>query len=156
MEPIQLDRVDSRFKRDLSRLPEARHLMACYTCLTCASSCPVAQVESRFNPIRIIRMALLGLREDVLGSEELWLCTSCYTCQERCPNDVSITDFLTLLKNMAMKEGKAPTGIRAQEDLVRTQGRIYPLDDFDNKKRGKMDLPPLPTSCEVIRELFPG
>jgi heterodisulfide reductase subunit C len=101
-------------------------------------------------------MALLGLRDDVLGSEELWLCTSCYTCQERCPNDVSITDFLTLLKNMAMKEGKAPTGIRAQEDLVRSQGRIYPLDDFDNKKRGKMDLPPLPTSCEVIRELFPG
>ena len=155
METIQLDGVDAGFKRDLSRRPEARNLMACYTCMTCASSCPVAQVESRFNPIRIIRMALLGLKKDVLGCEELWLCSSCYTCQERCPNDVSITDFLTLLKNMALKEGKAPQGIRAQEDLVRTQGRIYPLDDFDNKKRRKIDLPPLPTSCEVIQELFP-
>ncbi len=155
METIQLDRVDTGFKRELARLTEARNLMACFTCLTCAASCPVAQVDSRFNPIRIIRMALLGLKEDVLGAESLWLCSSCYTCQERCPNNVSITDFLTLLKNMALAEGHAPQGIRAQEDLVRTHGRIYPLDDFDNKKRQKIDLPALPTSCEVLKELFP-
>ena len=154
-ETIQLDGVDSGFKWELARRPEARNLMACFTCLTCAASCPVAQVDSRFNPIRIIRMALLGLKEDVLGSGSLWLCSSCYTCQERCPNDVSITDFLTLLKNMALEEGHAPQGIRAQEDLVRTHGRIYPLDDFDNKKRQKIDLPPLPTSCEVMGKLFP-
>jgi len=155
MDPIRLDGVDSDFKRALVEKPEAEKLRACFTCLTCASSCPVAQVESRFNPIRIIRMALLGLKEDVLGNDELWLCSSCYTCQERCPNDVRITDFLVLLKNMAVREGKAPTGIRAQEDLVRTHGRIYPLDDFDNKKRLKIELPELPTSCEVMRELFP-
>ncbi|MFO7785907.1 MAG: 4Fe-4S dicluster domain-containing protein [Thermodesulfobacteriota bacterium] len=154
METIQLDNLDSGFKRELARLPEAANLMACFTCLTCVASCPVAQVDSRFNPIRIIRMALMGLREDVLKCEELWLCSSCYTCQERCPNDVRITDFLTLLKNMALKEGHAPQGIRAQEDLVRTHGRIYPLDDFDNKKRRKIDLPPLPTSCDVLEALF--
>lgn len=155
METIELDRVDSGFKRELARLPEAEHLMACFTCLTCAASCPVAQVDSRFNPIRIIRMALLGLKEEALGGDELWLCSSCYTCQERCPNEVRITDFLTLLKNMALDAGNAPQGIRAQEDLVRTHGRIYPLDDFDNKKRQKVNLPPLPTSCEVLKELFP-
>jgi len=155
VETIQLDGADAGFKRKLARRPEARNLMACFTCLTCAASCPVAQVDSRFNPIRIIRMALLGLKQDVLGNETLWLCSSCYTCQERCPNDVSITDFLTLLKNMALEEGHAPQGIRAQEDLVRTHGRIYPLDDFDNKKRRKIDLPPLPTHCEVTDKLFP-
>lgn len=155
MEIIQLDHVDSEFKQELARRPESEKLRACFTCLTCASSCPVGQVDPRFNPIHFIRMALLGLKQEVLGSHELWLCSSCYTCQERCPNDVRITDFLTLLKNMAMEEGHAPTGIRAQEDLVRTHGRIYPLDEFDNKKRQKVDLPELPTSCEVLRELFP-
>ncbi len=154
MESIQLDHLNSGFRRELARLPEAANLMTCFTCLTCAASCPVAQVESRFNPIRIIRMALLGLREEVLACNELWLCSSCYTCQERCPNNVRITDFLTLLKNMAVREGHAPQGIRAQEDLVRTHGRIYPLDDFDNKKRQKIDLPPLPTSCDVLDALF--
>lgn len=154
MEMIQLDGVDADFKKDLAERPESAKLRACFTCLTCASSCPVAQVESRFNPIRLIRMALLGLKEEVLGSPELWLCSSCYTCQERCPNDVRITDFLVHLKNLAVHAGKAPQGIRAQEDLVLTHGRIYPLDDFDNKKRQKIDLPELPTSCDVMKELF--
>jgi heterodisulfide reductase subunit C len=62
---------------------------------------------------------------------------------------------MTLLKNMAMKQGHAPPGIRAQWDLVRKEGRIYPLDDFDNKKRGKIGLPALPTSCEIVESLFP-
>ena len=61
---------------------------------------------------------------------------------------------MTLLKNLAVKEGHMPTGIRAQLDLVKGQGRIYPLDDFDNKKRNKVGLPALPTTCESAQELF--
>jgi heterodisulfide reductase subunit C len=119
------------------------------------ASCPIGVVNSKFNPFRIIRMALYGLKEEVLSSEFIWLCSSCYACQERCPQEVSITEFMVVLKNMALKEGHAPTGIRAQLDLVKGQGRIYPLDDFDNKKRNKAGLPSLPTSCEIIKELFP-
>jgi heterodisulfide reductase subunit C len=62
---------------------------------------------------------------------------------------------MTLLKNMAVKEGHAPAGVRAQLDLIKTHGRIYPLDDFDNKKRTKINLPVLPTSCKVMKDLFP-
>ena len=68
---------------------------------------------------------------------------------------VRITDILMLLKNMAVKAGNAPAGIRAQMDIIKGNGRIYPLDDFDNKKRQKIDLPPIPTSCDVVRDLFP-
>jgi hypothetical protein len=56
---------------------------------------------------------------------------------------------------MAVKEGHAPGGIKAQRDLIRRQGRIYAIDEFDNKKRNKIDLPSLPTGCEVIKMLFP-
>jgi heterodisulfide reductase subunit C len=48
-----------------------------------------------------------------------------------------------------------PAGIRAQLDLVKGGGRIYPIDDFDNKKRAKIDLPAVPTTCEVVKDLFP-
>ena len=99
-------------------------------------------------------MALYGLKEEILRSDFIWLCSTCYACQERCPQGVSITDFMTLLKNMAIKEGHAPAGIRAQLKLVKGEGRIYPIDDFDNKKRNKAGLPPLPTSCGAIKELF--
>jgi heterodisulfide reductase subunit C len=62
---------------------------------------------------------------------------------------------MTLLKNLAVKEGNMPAGIRAQRDIIKGEGRIYPIDDFDNKKRGKVGLPPIPTSCKVVTKLFP-
>ena len=59
-------------------------------------------------------------------------------------------------KNLAAEAGKMPVGIRAQRDIIKGEGRIYPLDDFDNKKRGKVGLPPIPTSCSMIKKLFPS
>jgi heterodisulfide reductase subunit C len=155
MDKIDLENSDPNFKYELAKEPGGKGIMACFTCRTCTASCPITAVNERFNPLRIIRMAIFGLKKEVLGSDFIWLCSSCYACQERCPQSVSITEFMTLLKNKAMKEGLAPTGIRAQLDLVKTHGRIYPLDDFDNKKRKKINLPSLPTSCEVLKDLFP-
>ena len=155
MADIDLTKADPKFRKELVAQPGGEKLLACFTCRTCTASCPVSAVNNKFSPYRIIRLALYGLKKEVLESDFIWLCSSCYACQERCPQGVSITEFMTLLKNMAVREGHAPIGIRAQKDLIRTHGRIYPLDDFDNKKRKKIDLPSLPTSCEVMKELFP-
>ena len=155
MGTINLDQADANFKKELLNQPGGENISACFTCRTCTASCPITAVNDKFNPLRIIRMALYGLRREVLESDFIWLCSSCYACQERCPQGVSITEFMTLLKNMAKKEGHAPQGIRAQLDIVKGEGRIYPIDDFDNKKRNKINLPPLPTSCDVVKDLFP-
>ena len=155
MPDIDLEKTDLDFIRELEVQLGGEKISACFTCRTCAASCPITEVNGAFNPARIIRMALYGLKEEVLGSDFIWLCSSCYACQERCPQGVGITEFMTLLKNMAVKAGHAPPGIRAQRDLVIGQGRIYPIDDFDNKKRNKIDLPSLPTSCDVVKKLFP-
>lgn len=156
MTTISLESANPNFRHELLQQPGGEDIMACFTCRTCTASCPITAVNEKFNPLRIIRLALYGLKKEVLESDFIWLCSSCYACQERCPQGVSITEFMTLLKNMAMKAGNAPTGIRAQLDLIKTHGRIYPLDDFDNKKRNKIDLPSLPTSCEVVKDLFSG
>lgn len=156
MGEIRLDKVDKDFKRELTGQPGGEKIMACFTCRTCVASCPVTAVNDAFNPLRIIRMALYGLKEQVLESDFIWLCSSCYACQERCPQGVSITEFMTLLKNLAVREGKMPQGIKAQRDLIRDKGRIYPIDDFDNKKRAKIGLPELPTSLDRVKELLEG
>ncbi len=154
MGDINLETTDPNFKYELAQQPGGEKIMACFNCHTCTASCPITAVNERFNPFRIIRMSLYGLKNEVLGSDFIWLCSSCYACQERCPQGVSITEFMTLLKNMAVKEGNAPPGIKMQLDVVKGKGRIYPIDDFDNKKRKKVDLPPLPTSCDVVKDLF--
>ena len=155
MGTVDLDRCDPDFAKALARQPEAEKIRRCFTCRTCVAGCPMSAVDDAFNPARIIRMALYGMKKEILESPFIWLCSSCYTCQERCPQGVRITDFMTLLKNMAVREGHEPTGIKAQMDLTKGHGRIYPLDDFDNKKRKKAGLPELPTSCNMIQKLFP-
>jgi heterodisulfide reductase subunit C len=151
---IDLDEINEAFLAELKRHADTASISACFACRTCTASCPASEVTDRFNPARIIRMALYGLKDRVLQSDFVWLCTSCYACQERCPQGVRITDFMTVLKNMAVKEGHIPAGIKAQMDLIHTESRIYPLDDFDNKKRKKAGLPELPTSCEVVKKLL--
>ncbi len=148
---FDLSRADPEFRAKLMR---SRKIGACFMCRTCTASCPITTVDRRFNPLKIIRMAIYGFKEEVLKSDFIWLCSSCYTCQESCPQGVRITDFMTVLKNLAVKEGYVPPGVKAQMDIIKGAGRIYPLDDFDNKKREKAGLPPLPTSCDAIKQLF--
>lgn len=65
-----------------------------------------------------------------------------------------IPDLMTALKNQGLKTGHAPREVRLQMNIIKDQGRIYPIDEFDNKKRGKLNLPSLPTSCEAVSTLF--
>lgn len=154
MAEIDLSNTDPSFREELAKAPGGENISACFVCRTCMASCPISAVNQEFNPFRIIRLALYGLKDEVLKSDFIWLCSSCYACQERCPQGVSITEFMTILKNLAFKEGYAPAGIRTQMALIKGQGRIYPIDEFDNKKRDKAGLPPLPTSCDVVKELL--
>lgn len=156
MTTLDLEKADPGFRESLRGQPGGEHITACFLCRTCTASCPITAVEATFNPYRIIRLATLGFKDEVLGSDFIWLCSSCYACQERCPQGVRITDFMVLLKNLAVKEGHVPAGARTQMEIIRGEGRVYPIDDFDNKKRGKMALPPLPTSCAVVKQLFPA
>jgi heterodisulfide reductase subunit C len=154
MSVIDLKMADPGFRQALLSEEGAENIAACFMCRTCTASCPISHVDKRFNPLRIIRMALYGLRDQVLQSDFIWLCSSCYACQERCPQGVSITEFMTALKNLAVRAGHAPAGARLQMDLIIREGRIYPIDEFDNKKRNKLGLPSLPTSCEKAAVLL--
>lgn len=154
MAEINLDLADADFRKELAAQAGAEKIHACFTCRTCVASCPVAAANEKFNPLRIIRLALYGLKKEVLENDFIWLCSSCFTCQERCPQGVRITDFMTLLKNMAVKQGNIPAAVKMQKDIITEKGRIYALDEFDNKKRNKMGLPSLPTTCEVMKVLF--
>ena len=79
-------------------------LTSCYQCGTCASSCPVAKITPRFNPREVIKLSLLGEKEEVISGDAIWLCCSCYNCQERCPQKVEIADVMYALRNIALKE----------------------------------------------------
>jgi heterodisulfide reductase subunit C len=127
----------------------------CYQCGTCASSCPVAKTTYKFNPRQIIRLALLGDRDEVLSSEAIWLCASCYNCQERCPQKVEVADLIYALRNIAIQEGKIPPIYSEFAAGMIRDGRIAPVSKFLERKRSEYGLPPLkPTGVEAARRIL--
>jgi len=127
----------------------------CYQCGTCASSCPVARITPRFNPREVIKLSLLGEKEEVLSSDAIWLCCSCYNCQERCPQKVEIADVIYALRNIAIKEGNIPNIYSEFASALLNNGRIVGISKFLEKKRLTLGLPDLqPTGVNALRKIL--
>ena len=146
--------IDANFKYEITKEPGGENFLLCFQCGTCTASCPVQAVDESYNARRIIRMALLGLREEVLKSEFIWLCSTCYTCYERCPKDVRITEVMNAIKNIAVREGFIHPSFKAQVELLKKHGRLIEISDFENKMRFKLGLPPIKESAEETKKIF--
>jgi len=96
----------------------------------------------------IIRKALLGLKEEVISAPELWYCTTCYTCQDRCPQDVNPTDVIKAIRNIAVAEGYMLDNHRKTAAKVVQAGHAVPLDkDTWKKMRESVGLEPVPPNA---------
>jgi len=127
----------------------------CYQCGTCASSCPVAKITERFNPREVIKLSLLGEKEEILSGDAVWLCASCYNCQERCPQKVEIADIIYALRNMAFRAQYAPDIYSEFASAFRNDGRIVSVSKFAEKKRLDYGLPPLqPVGVEALSKIL--
>ncbi len=115
---ILLSGLDKDFKYEIAARPGAAYFKRCFSCGSCTASCPVAELDERFNPRLIIRQALFGLKQEVLSSPLLWYCSQCYTCYARCPQDVRFTDVMAVLRDMAVEGGYAPEALRTKTKAV--------------------------------------
>jgi heterodisulfide reductase subunit C len=75
----------------------------CYQCFTCTLGCPVAKYMD-YKPDQIVRMVQLGLKQQVLTSEAIWICCACETCVTRCPNEIDVPKLMDILKETAIRE----------------------------------------------------
>ena len=78
-------------------------IRACINCGTCSGSCPSGR-RTAMRTRSAIRRALIG-DESVLSDISIWFCSTCYTCYERCPRNIPITDIIIKLRNIAVEEG---------------------------------------------------
>lgn len=102
---ISTNDLDPNFKYEVAEEPGGENIKVCFSCGICTAGCPVSEIDPRYNPRRIIRMVILGMREEVLSSDLIWLCSLCYTCYARCPQNVKFTEVMGALRNMAVREG---------------------------------------------------
>lgn len=83
-------------------------LFSCYQCRRCAAGCPVYDEDCRVTPDQLVRMVLLGDRQNALSNPLIWKCVSCLTCGTRCPNNIRGGRIAETLKKMAAEAGIKP------------------------------------------------
>jgi heterodisulfide reductase subunit C len=142
--PIKASEIDPKFKYEISKMHGGEKVMRCFQCGTCTSDCPIARFSETYRPRQIIRMAQLGLRNRVLNSDTLWLCAACFTCTDRCPQDVEVASVIRVLRNLAAEKGIVPQVFKEEASSILESGYAYRIPELRLKKRETLGLPPLP------------
>jgi len=99
--------MDDLFKNEVKNTPGGANVLNCFLCGSCTAGCPVNEIDDAYNPRKLMRMILLGQKEEVLGSKELWKCNQCHACVSHCPQDVRFADIVRALREMAVAQGYA-------------------------------------------------
>ena len=123
----------------------------CFQCGTCGGGCPSGR-RTPYRVRQIVRKCLLGLREEVVSDPALWMCTTCYTCQERCPRSVKIVDIIKMARNEAAKAGYMADAHKATGSFVIKFGHGVPINDKTKDLRKAIGLDELPPTVHAFPE----
>lgn len=102
-------------------MTEQLELFGCIQCGKCTGGCPVAR-KTVLNIRGMIYHMLVEPELDLNAHEELWDCTCCFTCVERCPKDVRPAELIIGLRGQLVESGRVPETIGAALMGVFRQG----------------------------------
>ena len=97
-------------------LPDGGNLNACLTCGACASGCPATGLEG-MDPRKFLRMAALGMDEEILTMNWVWMCSMCQRCIYVCPMQINIPQLVFNARASWPRE-KKPIGIIGSCDMA--------------------------------------
>jgi heterodisulfide reductase subunit C len=134
------------FLVEVLNTPGGEDVLQCYQCGTCSGSCPVID-EMEHGPRRIMHLIHSGEEELVLSSHDMWFCVSCYSCANRCPRGIEITDVMASLRSLAMQKGytddkEAKFG-KSFAETVKHHGRMFEPELMIRYYLRSMDIPGL-------------
>ena len=81
----------------------------CFQCGLCDTVCPWNRVRT-FSMRKIVREATFGLTD--IESEEIWRCTTCGRCPQRCPRDVQQIASGVALRRIATEYQVFPKAVK--------------------------------------------
>lgn len=117
------------FRRQVEQL-SGQNVSTCFQCEKCTNGCPLYSWMDVL-PHRMMRCIQLGLKDDALRSNTIWVCASCETCTARCPNAIDIAHVMDTLRQISQREGvpasqrSVPIFHKAFLNSIRRHGRVY-------------------------------
>jgi ferredoxin len=123
-EPLRVNKKNRKLAVD------AKMADVCFTCGTCAGGCPVTGIDG-FDPRKAIRMAALGLDDELIDSRWPWICTLCGRCENQCPMGVNLLKTFRKARTLRDRD-KVPGPIHkgTMMNLQRGNNLGIPRDDF--------------------------
>jgi len=125
---IKINQLDPQFKYEIANKPGGESLFNCFACGKCSAVCPISEVNEEFNPRKIIHMILLGMKEEVLSNEFIWLCATCDACSFRCPQEVRMADIMGVARRIAEEEMYVPSNFNQLMEIVKSFSKLYELN----------------------------
>jgi Fe-S oxidoreductase len=105
-----LGRIPGDMKSSIAEMATTlgEDIQICIQCGVCSGSCPVAS-EMEYTPRKIIAMVRAEMEDEILASESIWRCLSCYLCQVRCPREIKLIDkIVDTRRHLVQEEAKFP------------------------------------------------
>lgn len=145
--------INDRLKRMQNEISDY-----CFQCAKCTSGCEAHKLLE-LEPHKIVALLKRGLINELVNSDVIWTCMTCFKCRERCPQRVAPVEILFALKNMAVASGKQlPGKYTAMLQSILSTGLIQDVQQITSKtnkvvKREDLGLPPLikPTDLEKFQ-----
>ena len=140
---------------DLIKVNGGTSFQFCYQCGICDVVCPWNRVTS-FSMRKIVRQATFGLT--AIEQEDIWRCTTCGTCPQRCPRGVNQIEAGVSLRKIATEYGVFPDSVAP---IVTVSGSLMaegnPFDIERGKRADWAQGLPVKTFAEGTEILyFPG
>ncbi|MFW9934538.1 MAG: 4Fe-4S dicluster domain-containing protein [Candidatus Thorarchaeota archaeon] len=147
--------VDEQLEEISSKLAKRVDTQSCYSCGTCVAACPVSRLVGSdiYHPRRVVKATLEGKAAALLTDTSLWLCTSCHSCLEHCPQKVPVSELIQDLQNIASSMGITPDDIVSEVENILATGWALAPSEQANKKRAELGLPPIPLGDRVGTDL---
>jgi Fe-S oxidoreductase len=140
---------------DLTKEAGGESFKYCYECGTCDAVCPWNRVRD-FSMRKIVRQAAFGLTE--IETEEIWRCTTCGRCPQRCPRGVEQIEIGVSSRRIASDYGVFPESVSSVSGIrssLRAEGN--PLNEDRAKRADWAEGLSVPTFTEGMDVLyFPG
>ncbi len=116
-------RRDGSFKdKVMELLPEGGNLNLCLTCGLCASGCPATGLAN-MDPRKFLRMASLGMDEEIYKSDWPWMCTMCQRCIYLCPMKIDIPQLVFNARALRPREQRPKGILNSCDTALKTETR---------------------------------
>lgn len=123
MEPLLLA------KRERRKLA-SQYAELCLTCGTCAGGCPVTGVDG-LDVRKVVRLAVLGLDQEIIDSKFPWVCTLCGRCEHACPMKIDLLTLLRSARTMRARDKVPGVLHKGVEMCLKTGNNVgIPKEDF--------------------------